>query len=448
MSEIVTKSDTPALDKIAAGYSAQDLLLALMETIPVNLFFKDRKSRFILASKNTAKHLGAAAIEDIIGYDDHHFFDAIHANKTAADERRLVSGEVDSIEDIEEEVRFDGSHTFVKTIKLPLFSSAGESIVGVLGMSMDVTEQIKAEAALRAARDEAEAVGTELEATLEDLISTQNQLLQAQKLEAIGQLAAGVAHEINTPIQYVTDNANFIATSLDSMGAVFEAAVEVVEAARAAGVAGDAITRFDELNAESAAAELIEEIPDAAREALEGTVRVTEIVRALKAFSHPGSRDGGPVDLNELVTTTLTISRNEWKYVSEVATELEKNLPMVEGHANQLHQVLLILVVNSAQAIAECVAQGEKGVITIGTRSHPADVELWVRDTGNGIPEDIAARVFDPFYTTKEIGVGSGQGLSIAHAIVVEKHRGRIDFESEAGVGTTFTVRLPRHGRK
>lgn len=417
--------------------------MALMETIPVNIFFKDPQSRFILASKNTAKHLGADSIADVIGYNDHHFFDAIHADKTAADERRLVAGEIESIEANEEEVRFDGSHTWVKTIKLPLTSHKDGNIVGVLGMSMDITAQIEAEQALRAARDEAEAVGAELEATLEDLISTQHQLVQAQKLEAIGQLAAGVAHEINTPIQYINDNTSFIAASLRELGTALEAALAIVDAARAAHIAEEHIARFDELGSSSAVVELIEEMPDAAQETLDGTVRVAEIVRALKAFSHPGSEDKAPVNLNDIVTTTLTVSRNEWKYVAEVTTDLEENLPEVEGHANQLHQVLLILVVNSAQAIAESIGEDEKGSITIGTRACPDYVELYVADTGGGIPEDIARKVFDPFFTTKDVGKGSGQGLSVAHNLIVEKHNGGIDFVSEPGVGTTFTIRLP-----
>jgi signal transduction histidine kinase len=273
-------------------------------------------------------------------------------------------------------------------------------------------------------------------------MSTQNQLLQAQKLEAIGQLSAGVAHEINTPIQFISDNTSYIADTVPRLGDAYAAAVRVVDEARRAGIATESIEAFDRIVEPDRIDELVEDLADAATESLDGARRVAEIVRALKAFAHPGSDATDTVDLNEVVESTLVVSRNEWKYVATIQEELDPDLPMIDGNRGRLQQVLLILIVNAAQAIAS-MQRKHKGRIDVGTRVVNGHVEVWVQDDGPGIPDSIAKRVYEPFFTTKEVGVGSGQGLAVAHRIVVEQHHGELDFAPTARGGTRFSIRLP-----
>jgi PAS domain S-box-containing protein len=267
----------------------------------------------------------------------------------------------------------------------------------------------------------------------------EEQLKQAQKLESIGQLAAGIAHEINTPVQYIGDNTHFLAGAFKDVGRVLDlyrtAAAEPGRFAEAERAAEDADLAY-----------LLEEAPRAIEQTLEGVSHVARIVKAMKEFAHPGTEEKAPVDLNRTLETVVTVARNEWKYAAEVVTDLDPDLPPVPGLAGELNQVFLNLLVNAAHAVQAATSPGEKGAITITTRRAGGFVEVRVADTGCGIPEAIRGRVFDPFFTTKPVGQGTGQGLAIAHAVVVQRHGGAITFESEVGRGTTFVVRLPLAG--
>ncbi len=273
----------------------------------------------------------------------------------------------------------------------------------------------------------------------------ETELRLAQKLESIGQLAAGIAHEINTPTQYVGDNTRFLEDAFADMLNITGAQNRLLEAARQGTVAADLINEV-EATIESADLEyLSEEIPRAISQSLEGTTRIAKIVTAMKQFSHPGREEKEAVDLNRVIDSTTTVSSNEWKYVAEMKTELDAALPMVSGYAAELGQVFLNLIVNAAHAIAGVVGDSaeQKGLITVSTACVEGMAEVRITDTGTGIPESIRSKVFDPFFTTKEVGKGTGQGLHIAHSVVVDKHGGTLALESEVGVGTTFIVRLP-----
>jgi signal transduction histidine kinase len=187
------------------------------------------------------------------------------------------------------------------------------------------------------------------------------------------------------------------------------------------------------------------EVPQAIQQSLQGIGRVTTIVRAMKEFSHPGSEEKSDTDLNRAIETTITVARNEWKYVAEVVTDFDPALPLVRCLPGEINQVILNLIVNAAHAIADVVENNgkSKGTITIRTRSQGDRVEIRVSDTGTGIPETIRAKIFDPFFTTKGVGKGTGQGLAIAHSVIVDKHGGTISCETEVGKGTTFVIRLP-----
>jgi signal transduction histidine kinase len=210
-------------------------------------------------------------------------------------------------------------------------------------------------------------------------------------------------------------------------------------------VPASTLDELDRLAADVDLGFLMTEIPKAIEQSLEGLNRVAEIVRAMKQFSHPDQDEPELADLNRAIENTVTVARNEWKYVADVELDLDPELPAVPCRAGRFNQVILNLIVNAAQAIGELVGDGaqERGKIHIMTRRGQGYVEIRVADTGTGIPARIRSRIFDPFFTTKQVGKGTGQGLAITHNIVVEQHGGSIEFETEEGKGTTFILRLP-----
>lgn len=271
-------------------------------------------------------------------------------------------------------------------------------------------------------------------------------LRQAQKLESVGQLAAGIAHEINTPIQYVGDNLRFLEDSFTGINKMAAACEALAQSARKGQPDGELLNATIQAVEEADFSYLRTEIPSAIRQSLDGIQRVANIVGAMKDFSHPGSKEKVPVDINRAIQTTLTVARNEWKYVADVHTEFDPGLPLVPGLPDELNQVFLNLIVNAAQAIGEASKTREdkrKGMITITTRMDQDHVAIRIADTGGGIPEEIRHRIFEPFFTTKDVGKGTGQGLAISRSSVVNKHGGELTFESTPGEGTAFTIRLP-----
>ncbi len=271
------------------------------------------------------------------------------------------------------------------------------------------------------------------------------QLRQAQKLEAIGQLAAGIAHELNTPIQFIGDNVRFVQQAMEECRQVFTPFTEMLAAAK-----DDKLTRNHISDAENAMIEadleyLTTEVPTAINQTLDGVNRIATIVQAMKEFSRPGAKEKNPADLNRAIENTATIAHNEWKHVADLELDLDPSLPLVPCYANDINQALLNLIINAAHAIEDAieVQPNGKGLITITSRCHDGQVEIRVTDTGTGIPDEIHSRLFDPFFTTKQVGRGSGQGLSVAYSSIVKHHGGSITFDTEINKGTTFTVRLP-----
>jgi signal transduction histidine kinase len=273
----------------------------------------------------------------------------------------------------------------------------------------------------------------------------EEQLRQSQKLESIGQLAAGIAHEINTPMQYIGDNTRFIKESFDPITRVFKIQAELLAAAKTNTVTPELLARNEATVAASDLNYLCEEIPSALNQTLEGVERVSKIVRAMKEFSHPGGKEKQPSNLNKAIESTVTVAHNEWKYVADLKMELEPDLPLVPCFLGEFNQCILNLVVNAAHAIADVIngQPGTKGLITLRTRRDNDHVEVRVTDTGTGIPEAARGKIFEPFFTTKEVGKGTGQGLSIIYSNIVKKHGGTVSFETECGKGTSFILRLP-----
>ena len=284
-----------------------------------------------------------------------------------------------------------------------------------------------------------------LQAEIKERQSLESQLVQAQKLEGIGQLAAGIAHEINTPIQYVGDSVEFLRSAVTDM----EGLLGHYRRALNALVGNDPGGQI--LGSVKAAEQAIDldflhtEIPNAFTRTLDGVERVANIVRAMKEFSFPGAHEHTHTDIARALETTLVVASNEYKRVATVDTEFGE-LPLVKCNISELNQVFLNLIVNAAHAIEKSGKAVDTGKISIRASASEDTLEVAIGDNGCGIPQEIASKVFDPFFTTKEVGRGTGQGLSIAYGTVVTRHGGTLSFESEVGRGTTFYVRIPIEG--
>jgi PAS domain S-box-containing protein len=312
-------------------------------------------------------------------------------------------------------IRKDGERIWVSSSVRAKYD--GSTIVGYSGMFEDITERR----------------------------NLREQLLQAQKLESVGQLAAGIAHEINTPVQYIGDNVRFLRDSFESLVALHGTYNQMLERACNQTLTPEALQEVSAAVQNADVDYMLEEIPKAFTQTLEGVSRVAGLVSAMKEFSHPGTGEKVSSDLNRAIENTVAVTRNEWKYVAEMKLSLDSGLPLVNCLPGAFNQVILNLIVNAAHAIADAIKAGDvtKGLISIQTRSLGENVEIRIQDNGGGIPEAIRTRIFDPFFTTKEIGKGTGQGLAIARSVVVDKHQGSIDLETEIGRGTTFIIHLP-----
>ncbi len=273
----------------------------------------------------------------------------------------------------------------------------------------------------------------------------ESELRQAQRLQAIGRLAAGIAHEINTPVQFVGDSLTFVRDALAELTKL----VEQDQAVIARLIAGEPVHELATAAAAAAAdvdlPYLQQHLPLAIGRSMEGLDRVATIVRSLRTYAYPDRSEMASCDLNQAIASTLTIARNEYKYVAELETDLGE-LPLVTCHVGDVNQVVMNLIVNAAHAIADVVgSSGAKGRLTVKTRRDGLDAIVTISDTGGGIPASVREHVFEPFFTTKSLGKGTGQGLAIARALIVEKHRGALTFETGA-TGTTFTIRIPIKG--
>ncbi|HEY0190697.1 MAG TPA: ATP-binding protein [Kofleriaceae bacterium] len=268
------------------------------------------------------------------------------------------------------------------------------------------------------------------------------ELRLSQKLEAVGQLAAGIAHEINTPIQYVADNLSFLRDATIALSAM---ATDMIAAAVATrGPATEPlIAQLTELAADAELDYLSREIPSSLDSVRDGVSRIAKIVRAMKELAHPGPREAAAVDLPRALQNALEVTAASYRYVADVITEFEA-VPPVICFGSDLNQVFLNLIVNAAQAIED--KHAGRGRLGVRTAVDGDDAVIAISDTGAGIPEAHRDRIFDAFFTTKEVGRGTGQGLSISRSIVVDRHGGRLTFDTKLGVGTTFYIRIPIAG--
>lgn len=311
----------------------------------------------------------------------------------------------------------DGSALWFLSSGVPVVDRSGK-VRGYRGSTTNITQRKKEE---------------------QEMVLLEQELNQSKKLEALGTLAAGIAHEINSPTQFIYSNIDFLNqsfTDIQSMIGIFNECIELAPE--------NVRSRLEQALDEGDWDFLHEEIPLALAQAREGLDRVSSIVQAMKKFSHPGSVDKARVSINESIETTIVVARNEWKYVAEVAMDLDPANPTVLCHVNEINQTILNLLINSAHAIRDSRGEeGEKGKIILRTFQQDGMLTLTISDNGHGIPEEIQEKVFDPFFTTKEVGKGTGQGLSIAYQTIVEHHQGKVWFETSPDSGTTFYIQLP-----
>ncbi len=272
------------------------------------------------------------------------------------------------------------------------------------------------------------------------------ELRQMRQLAAIGELAAGVAHEINTPMQYIGDNLCFLDVTVKRLLDLAGSFERLVQCCKSGAPSLEELERCEQELSKGRLGFLRKQAPLAIEQSTSGVDQVRSIVQALKEFSHPSGDEAVPVDLNQLVRNASTVTRNAWRYQAELSLELAEELPLVLGNPQALGQVLINLIVNAADAIEASAGtrpEGELGKIAIRSRAEHGVVELEVADNGSGIPESIRDKVMQPFFTTKRIGKGTGQGLALAHSTIVERHAGKFFFESEEGRGTSFFIQLP-----
>jgi PAS domain S-box-containing protein len=395
--------------------------LIILDSMSEGIYGLDRHANITFMNKSAARILGCN-LEQVLGKNAHTLFHHTRPDGSAYAEsecpvaRLMVTGE-NHRSDQDYFWRLDGSHFAVDYSARPVFKN--NSINGAVISFTDISDKRQMEVELR----------------------------HGQKLEAVGRLAAGIAHEINTPIQFIGDNTRFLQDSFrDTLEMIAKYEQIYDEAAKGSPNPGP-IRELDAIRQKIEWSYLRVEIPKAMEQALDGVNRVATIVRAMKEFSHVDrSAEKTAADLNKALESTLIVARNEVKYVADVQTDFGP-LPPVICHLGDLNQVFLNLLVNAAHAIAEAAGpNGEKGLITLRTTCDDEFVTVSIQDSGTGIPEAVRGKVFDPFFTTKEVGKGTGQGLALARAVVVDKHGGTLTFETQMGKGTTFFVRLPISG--
>jgi two-component system, NtrC family, sensor kinase len=401
----------------------QDMVRSIFDNSPEGIFQTNQEGRFIAANPALTAIYGYASprelMEQLTDADAQLY---VEPGRRAEWQRRI--GQEKVVRGFESEIKCkDGTRKWISETACCVNNEDG-SLRYYQGFVVDITAQKKA-------RQERSLMEVHLR--------------QAQKLESVGQLAAGIAHEINTPIQYIGDNIRFVEESFVGLNQLLADYHCLVSAAHANQITPELLARVDAASQRVDVAYLSKEIPLAVHQSLDGVKHVAKIVLAMKEFSHPGAVEKVATDLNHAIETTLIVARNEWKYIADVVTDFDPSLPKTPCVPGEFNQVILNLIVNAAHAIKDVVQKVEnaKGTIRITTRQEADSVCIDISDTGGGIPVEVRHRIFEPFFTTKEVGKGTGQGLAMARSTIVSKHGGQLTFASTVGVGTTFTIRLP-----
>lgn len=388
----------------------------ILEDIKVGFYRTNEKGQIIMANPVAVKMLGYDSIKEAEGLS------MVDLYKEPKDRDKLFEmlfqdGRVTAYE--VEMKKKDGSYIAV-LVNAHIRNNGKEEFIGVQGTVLDITGRKKME----------------------------TEKIHSQKLQSIGQLAAGIAHEINTPIQYVGDNINFLADAFHDLLKFSKACSAFIPKLKTGPIEPAYLEMLASSREDTDLEFLEQEVPLAINQAIEGVDRVSKIVRSMKEFSHPGGKNSVLTDINRALDNTVTVAANEWKYVADLTCDLDPSLPLVLCNPGELNQVFLNMIINAGHAIADVVGHTpeDKGKIHISTKCKDNWVQIRIRDTGAGIPENIRAHIFDPFFTTKKVGKGTGQGLAISQNVIVEKHKGKIELETIPNHGTTFIISLPVSG--
>lgn len=436
------------LDAEIAGLRAQNE--ALREQLTLRDQALDATPTFFVITEQSAP-------EPIIVYcnkrvaDEHGYRRDELIGKSVAALTQWVGHEAGYVSDVNAELRAGRTFHFESEAKRRDGSKfwLGVSIRPIFDASGRVTHSVSVGADISAKREEnfkKQELQDKLVEEMKERARVVIELQLAQKLESVGRLAAGVAHEINTPIQYVGDGVYFLRSAYEDLNGLLDSWRSAVDALPE-GPAHDALRgEFAGSWKKYDVDFLRAEIPKAFERTTDGVERVTNIVKAMKEFAHPDTNEQSPADLNHAIEMTLLVASNEYKYLAKIDTEFAE-LPLVVCNVGELNQVFLNLIVNAAHAIHDAGRDSSTGEIKISTAVDGDAVLIRVRDNGCGIPADNLSKLYDPFFTTKEVGRGTGQGLAITHSIVVDKHGGQIGVSSTAGEGTEFTLQLPIAGR-
>lgn len=401
---------------------AQQFLRKVVDGVPNLIFVKDEQLRFKLANRAVADFHGTTA-EDLIGKTFDEFSRDQEVSTQIREEEEKLLRDFDKPVSREQKIPdAKGDLRWLQVVKVPMEISGDDSRY-ILGVVTDLTER------------------KELE----------NRLRHSQKMESIGQLAAGIAHEINTPTQYVNDNTLFVRDSFSEIKDILEKFNELLKMAKINGTDQKLVAEIERKIEKCDLEFLTEEIPNAVEQSLEGVSRISKIVHSMRTFTHPGATEKQPTNINKAIESTILVAHNEWKYVADLETVFDETLPLVPCLLDEFNRVILNMIINATHSIAEVVGKDPRvrGKISITTQRIGDEwAEIQISDTGTGIPPEVQNRIFDPFFTTKEVGKGTGQGLAISHNVIVEKHGGQITFETESSFGTTFYIRLPLRSEK
>jgi len=396
------------------------LLHAALDASEHHVLVTDRKGRIVFANRSLAERHGRVR-DELIGESVEQIMRTDNHSPSQLEKMRQAMRENRPIRVVVQGVHSTGRPLWLSLNITPILGADGRA-GHFVGIATDITQSVEDSRIKKELQDRVESREQE-----RDRLAIE--LRMAQKLEAVGRLAAGVAHEINTPMQYVSDNVTFLSQSVEDLA-------NVIGAYRADREHGDEVAAAVEADY------LLTELPKAMQRARDGLKRVTDIVRAMKEFSHPNSEARSSADINKAIATTLEVARSEYKHVAAVELDLGP-LPLVPCNVGELNQVFLNLLVNAAHAIQAAGKDVTTGRIRIATRHSGAELEIDFEDNGCGIEAANVEKIFDPFFTTKEVGKGTGQGLAISRSIVVERHGGALEVHSVVGTGTRFTIRLP-----
>jgi PAS domain S-box-containing protein len=396
------------------------LLLAALDASEQHVLISDRKGRIVFANLSLAERHGRIR-EELIGESVEHIVRTDNLSPSQQEEKRAAMRANRPVRIVVQGVHSSGRPLWLSLNISPIPGPDGSAAYFV-GIGTDITQSVEDSRIKKELQDRVESREQE-----RDRLAIE--LRMAQKLEAVGRLAAGVAHEINTPVQYISDNVTFLSESVNDLA-------NVISAYRAGRERGDEV--FAEVDADY----LLTELPKAMQRSRDGLKRVTNIVRAMKEFAHPNTEAHVAADINKAIETTLEVGRSEYKHSAIVELNLAP-VPLIPCNIGELSQVFLNLLVNAAHAIEAAGRDLSSGRIRIATSHVGAELHISFEDNGCGIEQHHLDKIFDPFFTTKEVGKGTGQGLAISRSIVVERHRGTLDVHSIVGTGTRFTIRLP-----